>query len=189
MRTITTIFALLLCVTLTAQTTHNIPWFVGASPGTLSIEEGDTVNWIWDDGAPHSVTSEAGSTDTWDSGVLAAGSEFSRVFPDEGTNPYFCTVHPSMVGVIEVTPVLSVEDESLVSLQYYPNPVKDFLSVDSNDVIDSMQLYDVNGRLLVDAPVKNPSATLYMGIFNDGMYFIKINSGKNTKTIQVILDK
>ncbi len=37
---------LLFAYTLTAQTTHNINWFVGVTPETHPIEQGDTVNWI-----------------------------------------------------------------------------------------------------------------------------------------------
>ena len=189
MKKITLACFTLFALTMTAQTTHNINWFVGAAPGTVIVEAGDTVNWMWTDGLPHSVTSDVGSTDTWDSGILPNGSTFQRVFPNVGTNPYFCSVHPSMQGVIEVEPALGIEDENTVAFQYYPNPVKDFLFIDSNDTIDTVQLFDVNGRLLMNAPVGNKKTTVYMGVFKSGMYFVTVRSGAGVKSFQVVLDK
>ncbi|MCH7784977.1 MAG: T9SS type A sorting domain-containing protein [Bacteroidetes bacterium] len=189
MKKITFLLFALAAFSLSAQTTHNINWFFGAAPGTLIIDEGDTVNWIWTDGFFHSVTSDIGATDTFDSGILPNGSMYSRVFNTPGTNPYFCLIHIPMVGVIEVTEVLGIDDNEEVSFQYYPNPVKDYLRIDSNDVIDSVQLFTINGKMLMDAPVKNKSTNIYMGVFQSGIYFLTVRSGDKVNTIQVILDK
>ena len=186
MKKFTLAFFLLFAVTLTAQTTHNINWFVGAAPGTLAIEQGDTVNWIWTDGAPHSVTSDAGSQETFDSGVLT-GADFSFTFTEIGTNPYACIVHPSMVGVIEVN-TLGVDENDPVAFNFYPNPVKDYLSIDSAEVIDSVQLYDISGKLLMDAPVNNKKTTVYMGVFKSGLYFVTVRTGDTKRSLRIILE-
>ena len=94
-----------------------------------------------------------------------------------------------MVGVIEVTEVLGIDDNEEVSFQYYPNPVKDYLRIDSNDVIDSVQLLTINWKMLIDAPIKNKSTNIYMGVFQSGIYFLTVRSGDKVNTIQVILDK
>ncbi|MEP2937292.1 MAG: T9SS type A sorting domain-containing protein [Gilvibacter sp.] len=187
MKKFTLAFFLLFAITLTAQTTHNINWFVGASPGTLNIDVGDTVNWMWTDGAPHSVTSDAGSQETFDSGILPSGSDFSFTFTEEGTNPYFCGVHPSMVGTIEVA-ALGVDDQDPIAFSFYPNPVKDFLYIDAVEVIDSVQLYDISGKLLMDAPVNNKKTSVYMGVFKSGVYFVTVQSGDAKRSLRVILD-
>jgi len=189
MKNLTLILLFISSFTLLGQTTHNINWFIGASPGTLEIEEGDTVNWVWTDGAPHSVTSDPGSTDTFDSGILPSGSTFSRQFNDEGTNPYHCDVHPMMQGVIEVNPSLGIEDEIISELNFYPNPVVDYLKIESNELIVNAQLYDVNGRKLMDAPVQNKATTIYMGVFNDGVYFVTLNWETKKQTFRVVLQK
>ncbi|QNJ98520.1 T9SS type A sorting domain-containing protein [Constantimarinum furrinae] len=171
-----------------AQTTHNINWFTGASPGTTIVASGDTVNWIWTDGASHSVTSDSGSTETFDSGILPNGSTYNRVFTDPGSNPYFCVVHPMMQGTIEVA-LIGVEEDRHLTFQYYPNPVKDYLKIDSPLIIDSVQLFDYNGKLLMDAPVANKATNIYMGVFPEGLYFLTVRSGDAVKAIQVVLDK
>lgn len=96
-----------------AQTTHNLDWYMGISmtDASIEIEEGDTVIWTFTDGPPHSITSDAGSTESFDSGILPSGSTFSYTFTLVGSNPYHCDVHPSMMGVITVVPAGLPNDE------------------------------------------------------------------------------
>ncbi len=68
-------------------------------PGNLQIAAGSKVTWTNNDSAPHSAT-ESGRT--WDTGVLARGKSATITFRTPGTFEYFCTVHPSMKGRIEV---------------------------------------------------------------------------------------
>src|SRR5207253_9962751 len=52
------------------------------SPSSVSIQAGDTVQWIWKSGS-HSATSGTPGTPNglWDSGVHSAGFTFSHTFP------------------------------------------------------------------------------------------------------------
>ena len=74
-------------------------------PATVNIAVGDTVRWIWMAGG-HSTTSGAGCVPDgiWNSGVIGAGSTFSRIFNTSGTFPYFCIPHCAMgmVGTVKV---------------------------------------------------------------------------------------
>ena len=69
-------------------------------PAFVSIEQGDTVQWIWDDDT-HSTTSGSpgNSSGFWNSGVLNDGATFMHVFPDPGTFPYYCSVHGGCCGM------------------------------------------------------------------------------------------
>ena len=71
------------------------------NPNPIEVRVGDTVTWINDDSSPHTVTSSNDST--FDSDVLRKGETFSFTFDKEGEYPYFCTLHPSMVGTVIVT--------------------------------------------------------------------------------------
>lgn len=187
MKKITLLFAFFAALTLSAQTTHNINWFIGADPGTLNVDVGDTVNWIWTDGAPHTVTSDGSAQESFDSGVLPAGSDFSFTFTEVGTNPYFCGVHPSMVGTIEVN-ALSVDDQDPLAFSFYPNPVKDFLFINSIENMDRVLLHDMSGRLLMDAPVNNKRTSVYMGVFKSGLYFVTVKSGNAERSLKIVLE-
>jgi LPXTG-motif cell wall-anchored protein len=69
------------------------------SPGTVTVNVGDTVTWTNNGPTPHSSTSSAGG---WDTGILDAGSSGSHTFDQAGTFSYICTPHPYMKGTVVV---------------------------------------------------------------------------------------
>lgn len=69
------------------------------SPGTITIDQGDTVTWVNDGPTPHSATASDGSFDT---GVFPAGQTRSHTFSQAGTFAYICTPHPNMRGTVVV---------------------------------------------------------------------------------------
>lgn len=73
-------------------------------PNPIEVRVGDTVTWINNDSSPHTVTSSSTSSDysNFDSDILRRGETFSFTFDKEGQYPYFCTLHPSMVGTVVV---------------------------------------------------------------------------------------
>jgi plastocyanin len=62
------------------------------TPSAVTIQPGDTVRWVWDEGI-HSTTSVAGSAETWDSGVHTPSFTFDHTFTTLGTFSYYCSVH------------------------------------------------------------------------------------------------
>ncbi len=73
-------------------------------PFNVSISAGDEVTWSNDDTAAHTVTSGTpGSSDgNFDSSLFMAGDTFSVTLDESGEYPYFCMVHPWMIGNISV---------------------------------------------------------------------------------------
>lgn len=64
------------------------------------VSPGDSVTWTNEDMAPHTVT---GAGSSWgDDRYMDQGDEVSYTFEDEGVYPYFCALHPSMVGTVVV---------------------------------------------------------------------------------------
>jgi plastocyanin len=70
-------------------------------PGTVKVKAGDTIEWTNDDAAPHTVTAKSGGD--LDSGTMAQGASFEFTAAQPGTIAYFCAIHPSMTGTIEVS--------------------------------------------------------------------------------------
>jgi plastocyanin len=69
------------------------------NPNPIEIRVGDTVTWVNDDSTVHTATASDG---TFDSDILRRGDTFSFTFDREGEYPYFCDVHPNMVGTVVV---------------------------------------------------------------------------------------
>ena len=70
------------------------------APDTVEAKVGQKITWTNDDAAAHTVTATSGGD--LDSGTLAQGASFSFTPEKAGTIAYFCEIHPSMVGTIEV---------------------------------------------------------------------------------------
>jgi plastocyanin len=68
------------------------------TPEALTVQAGDTVTWVWTDGATdHNVVGDGFRSDTRSDGT------FSHRLDEPGTYEYACTLHPNMTGTIEVT--------------------------------------------------------------------------------------
>jgi plastocyanin len=86
------------------------------SPNPVTVKEGDTVTWINNDNQFHTVTSGSPSSTggaavgkVFDSGLSGPnaltmkGKTFSHTFSEKGVFPYFCQLHPTMIGKVIVT--------------------------------------------------------------------------------------
>jgi plastocyanin len=81
-------------------------------PNPVKVKVGDTVTWTNDDSQPHTITSGTDSSDpnmgkAFDSSpglatLLSTDQTFSHKFTTAGEFPYFCQLHPTMVGKVVV---------------------------------------------------------------------------------------
>jgi len=98
-------------------TTHNVDIPAGTStpgcennnscfiPADITINAGDTVNWINVDTAAHTVTGGSpsdGPSGVFDSSLVMGSASYAFTFNDKGSFDYFCMVHPWMVGSVTV---------------------------------------------------------------------------------------
>lgn len=68
-------------------------------PDPVVVQTGGKVIWQNEDTAPHTATADDGSFDT---GIIEKGKLGSATFKEPGTFTYFCEVHPTMHGTVEV---------------------------------------------------------------------------------------
>jgi len=76
------------------------------SPFEKHVEAGSTITWNNQDDVPHTITSGIpleGPDVVFDSSLVQAGNTFSQTFDDPGIFPYFCMVHPWMIGKVVVS--------------------------------------------------------------------------------------
>jgi len=98
----------------TASTVVTIPQGTGIAgcerddecylPPRAEVAAGATVTWENADFAAHTVTAGApgAATGAFDSGIILGGASFAHTFGEPGEHPYYCVVHPWMVGSVTV---------------------------------------------------------------------------------------
>ena len=79
-------------------------------PNPIQVSVGNTITWTNDDSQPHTVTSGSnGQPDNkFNSSpnfnpLMAPAATFSHTFTEAGEYPYYCALHPNMVGTVSVS--------------------------------------------------------------------------------------
>ncbi|WP_282073925.1 T9SS type A sorting domain-containing protein [Polaribacter atrinae] len=81
---------------------------------------------------------------------------------------------------------LNVEDNFTVKdFILYPNPVKDFVTIETKAEEFKITVFDLNGKILHKSN-NSKSTKIDIKTFNNGLYFFKISSKKRTKVYKVI---
>lgn len=170
-----------------AQTTHMVNWFFGVPQSTtfLTIDAGDTVMWMWTDTMPHTVTSNAGATETFNSGTISgSGSEFSHTFTTAGVSAYRCIFHNGMQGQITVN-ALATDAFAAKKFAFFPNPVNDVLHIQSAQSVGRVTIVDISGKTVLDLSANTPEASVHMGNFPSGIYFVTAQTDSGNQTFKV----
>ena len=75
------------------------------SPNPIQVSVGTIVTWTNDDAQPHTVNSGENATPSglFDSPIMPPQATFEHTFTEAGEVPYFCMLHPNMVGTVSVS--------------------------------------------------------------------------------------
>src|SRR5688572_19218938 len=75
------------------------------SPNPIQVSVGTTVTWTNDDAQPHTVNSGENATPSglFDSPIMPPAGTFEYTFTEAGEVPYYCLLHPNMVGTVSVS--------------------------------------------------------------------------------------
>lgn len=169
-------------------------------PGRLQLNPGDGIEWRNRDNVLHSSTSDNG---LWDSGLLARDETFTYIFANEGTFPYHCSAHRSMVDTIFVGSPTGVDDnlpsipERIELSQNFPNPfnaqtvIAYSLPSQSHVRITVYNLLGQSVETLVNADESagDHQVTWNAGDVPTGVYFYRIEAADFTATRKMLLAK
>jgi hypothetical protein len=75
----------------------------------------------------------------------------------------------------EIVAVRDVEPEQL--FRYYPSPVSDNLVIETSGLKCSIQLFNLQGRLLFEKTFESSTNIVDMTSFSSGMYLLRVNIG------------
>ena len=90
-------------VTITSGASTKTTTAFAPNPYTRSLasSSGGEVTWVNVDGVVHDIESDAA---LWDSGDMSRNETFSFTFTTPGTYTYHYSIHPGMVGTIQIDP-------------------------------------------------------------------------------------
>jgi plastocyanin len=107
------------------------------SPSAVTIQPGDTVQWIWSASGHSSTSGNPGSpSGFWDSGIRSQGATFSHTFNSVGSFPYYCTPHGACCGMRGTVTVSS------------PTPTPSPSTVQALNISTRMQVDTANNVLI-----------------------------------------
>ena len=99
-----------------------------------------------------------------------------------GTNTISDFAGPEAFSTIE----LSMADENFSQFTYYPNPVKNQLTLKANDPIENVQIYNLLGQSIYEAKENTPQLQLNTGNLQEGVYFMKVTINGGEKTFRIV---
>lgn len=81
---------------------------------------------------------------------------------------------------------LGTDDQNLVDLKAYPNPVKDVLNISYSQDISSIEIFNLVGQQVITKALNNKEGQIDMSNLASGTYFVKVTSDSKTKTIKIL---
>lgn len=86
------------------------------------------------------------------------------------------------------TSVLSVEDATLLTVIFYPNPTTGQLFFNAEDTITKIEMYNLLGQKVLSEVTQNTTVDLNISAQPDGVYFASIFTDRGTQQIRIIKD-
>ncbi len=196
---------LLLVPTLADAVTHTVnqeglTW----NPSEITIEAGDTVEWVWSGGS-HTVTSGSDLDDPevgqlFDTPLNSSNTSVSFTFTQVGTQDFFCRPHLNfgMTGTVNIIAVSAVENTpartAIRLLPNSPNPFNPSTLITfalpeerTGHTEVSLRVFDLKGRLvkvLMEESVDTDRHTVRWDGRNDrgkgvpsGVYIYRLDAG------------
>lgn len=92
----------------------------------------------------------------------------------------------AIIDNVEITTTLSQNDFDFNSLKVYPNPTKDFVTIESTDALSKIEVINISGQVLFTSKTDDKQFKLDLSSYKDGVYFVRIQSDEKQKTIKIV---
>ncbi|MFV8332111.1 T9SS type A sorting domain-containing protein [Flavobacterium sp. GSP14] len=81
---------------------------------------------------------------------------------------------------------LGIDELAFKNFSYYPNPVKNGITISNDSVIDEVTFISVKGETLLTKKLNSLSTEIDTSNLSTGVYFLKVKSGEVKKTVKII---
>lgn len=86
------------------------------------------------------------------------------------------------------TATLGIEENEFNKLKFYPNPTKDIIWLDSQEIINEIKVFNLTGQELLSVKSGGYKLNVDLTGLNEGLYFLNVNS-ESSSTNYIILKK
>lgn len=112
--------------------------------------------------------------------TAADGALTMRFFSDGGVTDQGWVATTSCIST------LGIGENSYIDYSYYPNPTNGVVTINSKDVISSVMVYNVQGRLLFSDDINNLTTQVDISGFATGTYFFKMKIDNQVVNFKVV---
>lgn len=131
------------------------------------------------------VFSIGAETTTWSNRTFNlasyAGQPIYVAFIQNSTDMFYILIDDITVG--PGTGVNEVAENNTLSI--YPNPAKDFVTINAPSAIKTVKVYNTVGQLVIEKSVKEVSAKISVNELKSGVYFVTVETEKGTYTQKI----
>lgn len=103
----------------------------------------------------------------------------------DGVNAGFDAISPESIEVTLVNSV-GIEDNTLANIKFYPNPVKETLTIQTKLTTYQLTVFGLDGKQLISVQMNN-NTTVNVADWAKGTYIFKIENNDVVKTQKVIV--
>ncbi|WP_130734265.1 peptide-N-glycosidase F-related protein [Flavobacterium sp. J27] len=119
-------------------------------------------------------------------GNLSAGNHFFKIAVPTAQFVNQEGYFPISVYLQGESTLLSTEDFNITTIDIYPNPTTNFINVKSSIVVTSVELLDLEGRVLTSQIVNGYDCKYDLSTMAKGIYFLKVNADQNSQIEKII---
>ena len=80
----------------------------------------------------------------------------------------------------------NIADAELATVKVYPTVFTDYLTVESENTINRVEIFDLTGKSVYISDISNYYYTIPTGMLSKGVYILKLTDGKSTSTHKII---
>lgn len=145
---------------------------------TIDPPGGGTI-WCWD----RNDTPAVGTGDL--QGMMITSSDPSGCITIVFTSDSSVT-RPGWAANVTCSTLSVGEVDNPAAFTYYPNPVKNTLTLDAINTIENVTMFNILGQEVMNVNPNTINSNLDMSRLQTGTYFVKVTIANTTQTIRVI---